>query len=92
MENKANDVVDDGVVGEGVMAALVGDYPETTEEDGLEGPVEKPNGEAERSERDGRDEVYGEKEKKGGDEEIVEEIREGGENGTVEAVRRNGFF
>lgn len=92
MEDEPHGVVEEGVVGEGVVAALVGDDPDAGEDAALEDPVQRPGGKAERGGWNGRDEVKGEEEEDGGDEEIVEDVGEGTGNGAVEAVRRDGFL
>nr|ACL52983.1 unknown [Zea mays]ACL53151.1 unknown [Zea mays]ACL53170.1 unknown [Zea mays]ACL53198.1 unknown [Zea mays]ACN35830.1 unknown [Zea mays] len=91
VQHQADHVVQERVVREGVVAALVRDDPHAGAHAPLRDPVQRPGGVAERAwERryDGQREV----EERRGDHQVVDHVREGLEHRALEAVWRDGLL
>lgn len=93
VEEPAGDVVDQGRVGEGTVAALVGDDPETGCEEALQSSVDAPEDESQRGRRHmlGGHEVVEEVESAGEARNVAQDVGVALEGRTLEAVLGDGI-
>ncbi len=91
MHDQSHGIVQLLGLGEGAMAAFVGENPDAGEDESLDGGVCNPRGESEVDVREERDEGDGEVDQGGEVEVIADDVGHGAEDRGLEAVCWNGI-